>query len=343
METTIFVKNKRALYTSFSKNKRAVVFKPEWQYVRVKAYYADNVIRFMKSADSSGKIMLRVGEIAEALAGKVREPITTGTTESKLQPLEIWFETPDGAEYLLKYKEYIIGGERWDDQVADDEFLMQHFLSVRPKKHYTNPLSKEIISFVNIQDAHVTITVSLAGGQTAQQTLWREGGQEDLDKLIDVDVSCVAIAQLCKLTDQTINSYTISLSGRDNIEFVVKENTPSMSFIFLNSLGGWDTIHAYGKITSSQSSDVSTFINNNIEQELSNHSVDYCEVNTGFVETMEEERFWREFFRSSNRYVQRGNTFHRIVVDEYKAEKDGGVLGSFTLKFHLADQSKKMI
>lgn len=326
----------------FSKNIGDVSLVSDWKHVLVSVSYAGNVANFKKSADSSGKINLRVGEIAEALAGKFREPITTGTTESKLQPLEIWFETPDGEESLLKYKEYIIVGENWDEQVADDEFLMQHFLSVRPKKHYTNPLSKEIISFVNIQDAHVTITVSLAGGQTAQQTLWREGGQEDLDKLIDVDVSCVAIAQLCN-TDQTINSYTISLSGSDNIEFVVKENAPSMSFIFLNSLGGWDTIHAYGKITSSQDGDISTFINNNIEQELSNHSVDYCEVNTGFIQTTEEERFWREFFRSSNRYIQRGDKLHRIVVDEYKAEKDSGALGSFTLKFHMAEQDKKMI
>ena len=325
----------------FSKNIGDVSLVSNRKHVLVSVSYAGNVANFKKSADSSGKINLRVGEIAEALADKVREPM--GTTKTKLQSLQVWLEDLYEQDSMLHYDEYIIVGENWDEQLADDEFLEQNFLSVRPKKHYTNPLAKEIISFVNIQDTHVTITVSLAGGQTVQRTLWREEGLNDNNVLIDVDCSTDAIAQLCKLTDQTINSYTISLSGRDNIEFVVKEDTPSMSFIFLNSLGGWDTIHAYGKITSSQDGDISTFINNNIEQELSNHSVDYCEVNTGFIQTTEEERFWREFFRSSNRYIQRGDKLHRIVVDEYKAEKDSGALGSFTLKFHMAEQDKKMI
>lgn len=324
----------------FSKNIGDVSLVSNWKHVLVSVSYAGNVANFKKSADSSGKINLRVGEIAEALADKVREPM--GTTKTKLQSLQVWLEDLYEQDSLLYYNEYIIVGENWDEQLADDEFLEQNFLSVRPQKHYTNPLAKEIISFVNIQDAHVTITVSLAGGQTVQRTLWRETSQEEIKTLIDVDVSHGVIAKLCG-TDQMINSYTISLNGSDSITFAVKESPASVSFTFLNSLGGWDTIHAYGKITSSQSSDVSTFINNNIEQELSNHSVDYCEVNTGFIQTTEEERFWREFFRSSNRYIQRGDKLHRIVVDEYKAEKDSGALGSFTLKFHMAEQDKKMI
>ena len=167
---------------------------------------------------------------------------------------------------------------------------------------------------------------------------WMEQQQEDTYALIDKECSFNIVSSWFERYGKTISHYELCINQHQSLYFMPRESPPSASFTFLNSLGGWDTIYAYGKRSSLQNGDVNTFIRNNIEQEFSNRAVDYWEINTGFIQTPEEERFWREFLRSKNRYIQLNGGFRRIVIDEYKAEKVGESLGSFTFKYHMANQ-----
>lgn len=113
-----------------------------------------------------------------------------------------------------------------------------------------------------------------------------------------------------------------------------------LSFLFMNSFGGLDSVTQTGQIKTSASGDVAVFINDGIESETANDGKTYFEVNSGYISDIYEKELWYDFFRSQDRCViEKDGTASRIVVDEYKCEYTYGELSSFTFKFHRCENA----
>ena len=122
--------------------------------------------------------------------------------------------------------------------------------------------------------------------------------------------------------------------------FVVRPHNSSHShFFFQNTLGGFDTITAHGKSKCIADGEVTTALTKGVEIEVSSDYIRTWEVDTGYINTAQEENLWHEFLRSTNRYILFGDgSYRKIVVEEYKAERVGFEVGSFTFKFHYAEK-----
>lgn len=111
------------------------------------------------------------------------------------------------------------------------------------------------------------------------------------------------------------------------------------TYVFRNIYGFFDIIHATGAMVILPESEVATFINNNLECELSNDTALYFEQNTGYIGSASQTSLWLEFLSSSERYVLEDSIVNKIIVDESDAKITKGELSSLKFKWHYADRN----
>ena len=323
----------------FSRNIGSVYIQPTTSFSKIVVSYGINTIRYKKDVDANGGIWVNISEIAEALAECDNWPVDYQQQITiPLKTLYVQFESASGRLTTAYPATQLIIGGMFNSTLTSDEYAYNYFLSARPTISYTSLQSKEFISFANEQHQLVRVRMIMRGGSTLDRLLWTETDNEEVDALISIDCSLERVLEMFEDIEDEFVGYSIMLGDTQEFTFLICQDVPSVSFVFQNSLGGWDSIHALGKVTSIQTGETLTFINNNIEQEYNNKAVESWEVNTGYIQTNEEERFWKDFLRSKNRYVLLAGKFRQIVIDEYKANKDVGSLGSFTFKYHLSEQ-----
>lgn len=171
-----------------------------------------------------------------------------------------------------------------------------------------------------------------------------------------IDCSCQVIASLAeehghqdRIVAYDVFCDSVLSSGEERLiqpqRYVVSRGHKGISyFTFLNSLGGIDTVIATGKMKSSMSGDIMTFVNDSVETELVNDAVETVEVNTGYLHSSADKVLWFDFFRSKDRCVaDEDGVLRRIIVEEYKCEYTYRELSSFTFKYHLAEKKKQPV
>ena len=111
-------------------------------------------------------------------------------------------------------------------------------------------------------------------------------------------------------------------------------------FGFVNTLGGFDTFMATGKIILKPQGDIQTFVNGNEETEVENGYTSHWEASTGHIDTERMAMLIQDFLKSSERWLLANNTWQKIIVDEYKVEHTALELNAYTFKYHLAKKDE---
>ena len=308
-----------------------------------------------------GQVNIHTSDIARSFM-QAQDPCidTNDPIEIPLPKLQISCKNETATEELSIWTTPMIFGGYDDDSVPSETAFLRHsFLTVRPQQCRVVPGVKEQLTFVIIEEdgeagvAHspnvrsIKATIYFRAAMPLVLELFEADGN---DAMYRIDCSLNTIEQLVRNQgiDDIIVAYDIWGDGDVQIypqRFVVAHISANQThFFFQNSLGGFDTVTASGTAVAMSEGENIIASYRQEESELGNNYRDIWEVNTGYIQTLEEERLWRDFLRSSNRWLLTPNgKSHRIIVDEYKAERPNLQLGAFTIKFHLAKQAKTKI
>ena len=330
---------------------------------------AENTVRIVASKNDSeemdfclqplnGKVVIRASDIAGNYSTPYDPHIeNTSVFRQSLDNITIRAINEQGGGVSYEKTTSVIFGGYNNRALADESGHLSHnFLTWRPQVDFVVPNIKQQLTFVihNADRLVLTRTRKISVKVYFRTTLPKvfEIGTFGDDKMLyRVDCSYQTIRELANSVDDEIVAYDVfgakdsSLLTANTIRpqrFIVKESSLSDSyFFFQNTLGGFDTIMATGEQKESSKGEVYTILTPQGEVEVENTHVRSWEVNTGYISTSQEESIWREFLQSTNRYVLFRDGSHRqIVVEEYKAERTKLELGSFTFKYHYADEER---
>lgn len=112
-------------------------------------------------------------------------------------------------------------------------------------------------------------------------------------------------------------------------------------FGFANTLGGFDTLMMTGKVKLKPEGKIKTFINREVEMELSNSYTSYWEASTGYIDSPGMAAQYQDFLKSTSRWIYQNDEWLRIIVDEYKLEHSPQELNAYTFKYHLAERNER--
>ncbi len=165
--------------------------------------------------------------------------------------------------------------------------------------------------------------------------------------IVQTDASIAAIKKLAEAkgyADLRILGYDVQLIYDEDIAEVketlryIVSNRQRDAFCFKNRLGTGEVIYAEKRRKIEVNTDTQTFVNGEVEEEVSNDSEIQYETFTGYLATREEVRFWQDFFSSSERYLYTENLGQdRIIVDDVSSDGIEGELNAFSFKWHYAD------
>ncbi len=119
------------------------------------------------------------------------------------------------------------------------------------------------------------------------------------------------------------------------------ERCGTTCFGFTNTLGGFDTLMMTGKVKLKPGGESKTFMNREVETELSNGYTSYWEVSTGYIDSPGMAAQYQDFLKSAYRWIYQNGEWLRIVVDEYKLEHAPRELNAYTFKYHLAERNER--
>ena len=248
-----------------------------------------------------------------------------------------------------------------DGGVKDEHYFLQHhFLTWRPQIGYVTKGIKQQLSLAIVDTQVGANTVERKNRSLYVKVYFRVATPIELhledctqdNSIYRIDCSYQRILALVKSklsADDDIVAYDIyGLAVNDGYSSMIPQrfivlpyNSAHEYFFFQNTMGGFDTIIAYGGTKSISSSEVSTSIVRRQETEVVNDFMERWETNTGYINSNVEKGLWQEFLRSTNRYILRPDgTARRIIVDECKAEYTRHKVGSFTFEYHYATQDK---
>lgn len=304
-------------------------------------------------------ITLCTSEVIDSFAQPYPPRINTAETQVEtIHPISLKISV-DGVIHKSIYIPTIWGGV--PDGVKDEHYFLQHhFLTWRPQIGYVTKGIKQQLSLA-IADTQVGVSDVVRKYRSLYVKVYFRSAtpiELPLEKCVydnsiyRIDCSYQRILDLVRTklsTNDDIVAYDV-YGKADNSEYasmvpqrfiVLPYNSAYEYFFFQNTMGGFDTIIAYGSTKSISSSEVSASVVRRQETELVNDFMERWETNTGYINSNVEKGLWQEFLRSTNRYILRPDgTARRIIVDDCKAEHTRHKVGSFTFEYHYAEQDK---
>ena len=242
----------------------------------------------------------------------------------------------------------INGGYNPQTTLDEDEFIRQNFLTWRPQVAYTFYESREQLLVANVGEAMTRRLQARIYFKTHPPLEISMGTFSQNNILARVNVSALRMkerATAAKIEDEIV-AYDIygstDMGGQtyDNSPFpqrfiIGRSNAGYSHFVFQNTLGGFDTVTAFGVRKSTGTGDAVTATIGGAESEVGNDIEESWEVNTGNLGTEQEANLWRSFLRSMNRYViMPDGSLNRIIVSEYKSEYRRHEVNAFTFTYH---------
>lgn len=240
------------------------------------------------------------------------------------------------------------------------DFLLANFLTAQPQIIETTPEQPQWLAFVRTQTENEAVTemeirtvLHTADGRTFTKTI---GTMPDVNTYNQIDTSFGTLwREFCRKKNVVPVAYDVfgvSVVSRDGAA-TTEHNRPlgqryllrrarydDQCFGFVNSMGGFDTLMMQGASVLKPAGETATFINNEVETELTNGYTSYWEASTGYIDTERMAAQYQDFLKSCGRWIYLHGVWRRIIVDEYKAEHTPRELNAYTFKYHLAERNE---
>lgn len=240
------------------------------------------------------------------------------------------------------------------------DYLLANFLTAQPQILETTPEQPQWLAFVRTQTENEAVTemeiqsvLHAADGRTFTKTI---GTMPDVNTYNQIDTSFGALwREFCReknIAPVAYDVFGVSVVSRNGAT-TTEHNRPlgqryllrptrydDQCFGFVNSMGGFDTLMMQGASVLKPAGETATFINNEVETELTNGYTSYWEASTGYIDTERMAAQYQDFLKSCGRWIYLHGVWRRIVVDEYKAEHTPRELNAYTFKYHLAERNE---
>lgn len=242
----------------------------------------------------------------------------------------------DGQAYTFR----VVGGGVADLADTPTNWLSQHFLTWQPRHKRVTYYSPEWLTFYATENRTLKLKATYANGTTKQIDLLTATA----GKAYTQNLQYAYVAGLLGSTYPTYYEVWTEGSGgsRSESQFYLYEEAKSADeqwFLFTNSLGGIDTIRAYGvnKLAAEHTHNL-----DEQEEELEEYDVETQRLyvkNTGHLD--DYERHWLlDFFPSRQKYIYEAGALRRIVVTESEAAYTSSDLpSSYTFTYRRAEKA----
>lgn len=242
----------------------------------------------------------------------------------------------DGQAYTFR----VVGGGVADLADTPTNWLSQHFLTWQPRHKRVTYYSPEWLTFYATENRTLKLKATYANGTTKQINLLTATA----GKAYTQNLQYAYVAGLLGSTYPTYYEVWTEGSGgsRSESQFYLYEEAKSADeqwFLFTNSLGGIDTIRAYGvnKLAAEHTHNL-----DEQEEELEEYDVETQRLyvkNTGHLD--DYERHWLlDFFPSRQKYIYEAGALRRIVVTESEATYTSSDLpSSYTFTYRRAEKA----
>lgn len=290
------------------------------------------------------------------------QPLAAPGTITKKLPSVSW--TAEKSDESVTLGGYLMPGGISKTIIYDDEiidFFARNFLTHQPQIIETTPEQPQWLAFVRpytyrTMELHSTLYTADGSKFTKQisktpdqftynqidtsfASLWSAFCQEKKLTPIAYDVSGASIkAQISGGVTTLIPKSYHPITQRYLLR-PARHN--DLCFGFVNGMGGFDTLMMHGSSVLKPEGENETFINNEIEKELSNGYTSYWEASTGYIDSERAAAQYQDFLKSSDRWIYRAGEWLRIIVDEYKVEHTPRELNAYTFKYHLAEKNER--
>lgn len=344
---------------SFTENASNLVFSEVESPMRISYFIDDNVIvdNVELHPDANGEVTIHVRQLVRLVP-----PLAGPCTTSKNLPQVAWRANKAGES--IRLGSYLMPGgvsKPFDTASEIIDFFARNFLTHQPQIIETTPLQPQWLAFVRTypyQTMELHTTLYTADGRTFTKQISETPGSYTYNQ---IDTSFSACWQeFCKEKDLVPIAYDVFGTSQkaqisDGVTTLIdKPNHPigqryllrkarmdDQCFGFVNGMGGFDTLMMQGRTILKPEGDAETFTNSEVEKELANNYTSYWETSTGYIDSERMAAQYQDFLKSRDRWVCRDGEWHRIIVDEYKAEHTARELNAYTFKYHLAERNER--
>lgn len=235
----------------------------------------------------------------------------------------------------------------WQPQIVETSPVQPQWLAFVPLSGYGNYTIKSTLYVGNGKTFSKEVCVVIPGSRYVQidtsfAALWREFCLEKEAVPFCYDVyGSVTIRE--EAADEGIDGEAVTYDDRPYAQRyqVRPERSDDICFGFVNTLGGFDTLMMQGKVVLKPEGDIGTFVNGEVETEISNAYTSYWETSSGYIDSERMAAQYQDFLKSRDRWVYRDGQWRRIIVDEYKVEHAARELNAYTFKYHLAERNER--
>lgn len=296
---------------------------------------SDSTMSFSVLADSSGWATIDLDLILKSL------PISISV---RLSWAKATFTFTSGAD-TASWSATIIGGQV-PSSILTETYKGYRLISARPQVYEISEGVTEYLYRVPDDDGFIRMAAVVYSDIYPPFKVDFSG--DSAFGIVQTEVSVATIRKLAEAkgyTDLRILGYDVQLIYDEDAEEVKETLRYTVSnrqrdvFCFKNRMGTGDIIYAEKRRKVEVDTDTQTFVNGEVEEEVSNDSEVQYETFTGYLATREEVRFWQDFFASSERYLNPDGSLslYRIIVDDVSNEGTEGELNAFSFKWHYAD------
>lgn len=242
----------------------------------------------------------------------------------------------DGQAYAFR----VVGGGVADLADTPANWLSQHFLTWQPRHKRVTYYSPEWLTFYATEARTLKLKATFANGSTKQLNLLTATA----GKAYTQNLQYAFVAGLLGNTYPTYYEVWTEGSGgnRSESQFYLYEEAKSADeqwFLFTNSLGGIDTIRAYGvnKLAAEHTHSL-----DEREEELEEYDVETERLyvkNTGWLD--DYERHWLlDFFPATRKYIYESGALRRIVLTDSEASYTSSDLpSSYTFTYRRCEKA----
>lgn len=242
----------------------------------------------------------------------------------------------DGQAYAFR----VVGGGVADLADTPANWLSQHFLTWQPRHKRVTYYSPEWLTFYATDARTLKLKATFANGSTKQLNLLTATA----GKAYTQNLQYAYVAGLLGNTYPTYYEVWTEGSGgsRSESQFYLYEEAKSADeqwFLFTNSLGGIDTIRAYGvnKLAAEHTHSL-----DEREEELEEYDVETDRLyvkNTGWLD--DYERHWLlDFFPATRKYIYEAGALRRIVLTDSEASYTSSDLpSSYTFTYRRCEKA----
>ena len=197
------------------------------------------------------------------------------------------------------------------------DFLATHFLTWQPQTKRVIKEQPELLTYYAPDDCYVCMKCVYADGEeSAVETIESVNASEMVTLPMNYDAAC-------SYMDGDVSEWSVwieSTSGKQltyRQRYVLESSRSPYEcfFLFENSLGGFDTLRAYGQATLQASHTHNLADIGNSQQEYRVDTERRWQKHTGYLN--HDEALWlQDFFPSARKYLYKDNAARRIIVSE---------------------------